>query len=249
MQGGNKGKVSIICVTKNADNYLERCLYSIFEQRYTNIEIIIMDGNSNDGTVDILKKWNHKISFWKSEPDGGLYDAMNKALDYISGDWVYFIGADDILLPEFSDFVENELINPYTIYYSNVFFKKEKHKGPLSDYLRVKNGGILHQSMIYPAIIFTKYKYRYDLKYKIAADVALNIRLNGNKKFKFLYKDYTIAVFNESGVSSMYRDKAFYEDLPKLALKNFGVLVWLRLQMRYLKYWLKKTRDDERIDL
>ncbi|MET0572762.1 MAG: glycosyltransferase, partial [Pedobacter agri] len=87
--------VTIIIVTFNADKTLQNCLNSIYEQKSDQLKIIVIDGGSTDHTVDILKKNNNKIFFWKSEKDAGIYDAMNKALEYLDTDWVYFLGADD----------------------------------------------------------------------------------------------------------------------------------------------------------
>jgi len=81
---------SIITVTYDAVEWLERTIQSVISQSYPNIEYIIIDGNSTDGTLDIIKKY-------LSEPDGGLYDAMNKGLNLATGDYVWFINAGDTL--------------------------------------------------------------------------------------------------------------------------------------------------------
>lgn len=87
--------ISIITVTYNAEKYLQNTINSIDKQTYQNIEYIIVDGNSSDGTVDIIKKNIKLISKWISEPDKGLYDAMNKGLNMASGEFVWFINAGD----------------------------------------------------------------------------------------------------------------------------------------------------------
>lgn len=94
-------KVSIILVTYNAAKTVEKTLQSIIAQTYKNIEFIVIDGDSTDGTKEILKKYEANIDTLISEPDKGIYDAMNKGLAYATGDYVYFIGGDDSLaLPE-----------------------------------------------------------------------------------------------------------------------------------------------------
>jgi glycosyltransferase involved in cell wall biosynthesis len=90
---------SIITVTYNAEKVLERTLKSVMEQVYPDIEHIIIDGSSTDGTVNLVKdyaKKNKKIR-WMSEPDQGLYDAMNKGLRAAAGDYVWFLNAGDVL--------------------------------------------------------------------------------------------------------------------------------------------------------
>lgn len=227
--------VSIICVTSNAVTWISECIDSIIQQQYTGIEIIVFDGASTDGTQDILEGYGDKIAFWKSEPDAGVYDAMNKALEYVRGQWVYFIGADDKLLPDFSSFVENELKNDQVIYYANVLWKGMKTKGRVSDYQQAKLG-IFHQSIIYPASVFKKYSY--NIKCKISADYALNLQLHGDKVFRFEYRDYVIAFFNDSGISSKGADQAFREDKTRLIMDNFGIRVRIRYFLKLVKHAL-----------
>ena len=86
---------SIITVTYNASRWIERTLQSIISQSHSGIELIIIDGNSTDGTQDIIRKYESKIAYWISEPDNGLYDAMNKGLAKATGDYVWFINAGD----------------------------------------------------------------------------------------------------------------------------------------------------------
>src|SRR5580693_3513958 len=97
------GRISIIIVTYNAAATLQVCLESIYSQSYKDLEIIVIDGQSTDGTVDILKQNTARLAYWKSEKDEGVYDAMNKGVKHLTGQWVYFLGADDELLPGFSE--------------------------------------------------------------------------------------------------------------------------------------------------
>lgn len=91
-------KISIITVTYNAAAVLEQAVRSVIGQDYSNIEYIIIDGESTDDTLDIIKKYEDEIAFWVSESDHGIYDAMNKGLAYATGDYIYYLGADDCLL-------------------------------------------------------------------------------------------------------------------------------------------------------
>lgn len=236
MNPRNNPKVSIVCVTRNAAKYIATCIDSILSQRYTNLELVIYDGASTDGTQQILESYGDKIAFWKSEPDTGIYDAMNKALTKITGEWVYFIGADDELLPEFSSFVEKELQDENLIYYTNVLYKGKKTKGEISPYEEAKHG-IFHQTIVYPSKVFRKYKY--NPKYKVVADFALNIQLHGDKDFKFVYRDYVIAKYNDTGLSSYCVDEEFWKDYTKLVMQNFEWGVKSRFLFKKLKAKLK----------
>lgn len=229
-----KDLISIICVTKNVEDYLERCLQSIFSQTYPHIQIIIIDGASTDNTINILKKWDSKIDIWISEKDNGIYDAMNKGISRVKGEWVYFIGADDYLYPEFSTFASNELKDNHTIYYSNVMYKGTERKGGVSDYQRLKKG-IYHQSIIYPAEVFKDYQY--STEYKISGDHFLNILLHSDPRYRFQYCDYTIVMFNSTGLSSeLGTDPNLVKILPLLAWRHFGFWVYLRYMIRHIKY-------------
>jgi hypothetical protein len=227
--------ISIIIVTYNAGKTLRKCLNSIFNQAYNTIEVLVIDGKSTDDTVKILQENANRIVHWVSEKDSGIYDAMNKGLKYMKGRWVYFLGADDELLSDFSA-MANELKDPHGIYYGNVFADGEKRSGELSPYQLAKVG-IYHQTMIYPKQVFDRYSF--DTKYMISADFAFNIRCYKDKDFHFIYKDYVIALFNHTGISGTKIDEHFARDKPALILKNFGFKIWLRYIFRVLKSKVK----------
>lgn len=223
--------ISIILVTYNADKYLQRCLDSIYAQNYPYIEIIVMDGASTDNTVQILGQNSARLAFWKSEKDNGIYDAMNKALGHVEGAWVYFVGADDVLTPAFSSLAE-ELKDPHSIYYGSVVKSGKKYLGELSAYRQAKTG-INHQAIIYPASFFDE--RRYDTRYVISADHVLNMGCNRMQDYRFTFKDYDIAIFNDTGISSLQKDMVFEKEKSRLILQYFGLSVYLRFQFRKIK--------------
>lgn len=92
-------KISIVTVSYNAAKTIEQTIQSVVCQKYDNIEYIIIDGGSTDGTVDIIKKYEDKIAYWVSEPDNGMYDALVKGFQHISGDICAYINADDFYQP------------------------------------------------------------------------------------------------------------------------------------------------------
>lgn len=228
---GYTGRVTVIIVTYNAAATLQKSLDSVYMQSYPDIELIVIDGNSNDTTKDILIANNDKIDYWKSEPDCGIYDAMTKALKRATGNWIYFLGADDDLLPDFSNMVK-ELKHPNTIYYGSVHTRGLKPLGEVSDYYLAKHG-IIQQSIVYPKVVFEKYSY--NLKYRSSADFALNMQCFGDKNLKFVHLNYVIANFSHDGVSGQSRDMVFEKDKPTLILKNFGIKFWFRFLLRRLR--------------
>jgi glycosyltransferase involved in cell wall biosynthesis len=226
--------ISIIIVTFNAATTLQRCLDSIYRQRNIVAEIIIIDGNSTDATVDIIKANTEYLYYWESNKDNGIYDAMNKALKHIKSKWVYFIGADDELYDDFSNFVL-ELADNTCIYYANVITRGIKRSGELTAYQQAKDG-IFHQAMIYPKSVFEKFNY--NLRYRIFADYELNMRCF--KHYNFLYKDYIIAHFNHTGSSGFIEDIQFKKDKSSLIYRNFGLIIWLRYIFKQMKEKFRK---------
>ncbi|QNK62659.1 glycosyltransferase [Pedobacter sp. PAMC26386] len=231
-------KVSIIIVTYNAANDLQNCLDSIKEQITTPLEVIVVDGASKDDTVKIIQENSDIITKWISEKDNGIYHAMNKALKLISGKWVYFLGADDTILPAFSEMIQ-ELKDNHTIYYGTVLAKGTQYLGYLSAYNQAKTG-ICHQSMIYPARVFEKYSF--DEKYRISADHHLNMKCWADPALKVQYLDCTIANFNHTGISSLQKDPLFEKDKAFLILKYFGLPIFFRFIFRELKWKIHNSR-------
>ena len=88
---------SIITITYNAVRLVEQTLLNVLSQSYPNIEYIVIDGGSTDGTADIIRRYESGLAYWVSEPDKGIYDAMNKGLQKATGDYVWFINAGDTL--------------------------------------------------------------------------------------------------------------------------------------------------------
>lgn len=225
-------KISIITVTLNAARYLERCIESILAYKNLNIEFIIWDGGSVDGTIDIIKKYEKHITFWKSEKDAGVYDAMNKAVKVATGDWIYFLGADDALL-EGAELIVKKFEDRNTIYYGDISYSGQRMIREAYDSYRLANENICHQAIFYPRDVFDLYKY--DLKYPVAADWLLNMKLWSNKRFKFEYHPFIIADFSDSGISSMNRDIKFYEDQLSILRKFMGLRIYARMWFKTIK--------------
>ena len=116
--------ITVIIAVLNGVTNLQRCIDSVSDQIYPHWEIIVIDGGSSDGTIDILTANSQKIAYWESEADSGIYHAWNKGLSHANGDWICFLGADDYLWGEnvLADFVPH-LIRAYPshrVVYGNV---------------------------------------------------------------------------------------------------------------------------------
>lgn len=224
--------VSIIIVTYNAENYLRACLTSIATQAYPALEVAVIDGASTDGTVEIIRDFPEVVNFWISEPDGGIYEAMTKGLNHIKGQWVYFLGADDEVLPGFSELLFCGLKDRRIIYYGHALINGGKDKGQLSKYDFTKMN-ICQQAIVYPRDVFEKYSY--NAKYRLFADYYLNIVCLTDGFFSFQFLNFVVAKYNHTGISSTQVDEAFKRDESGIILRRFGFFIWFRYKFRKIK--------------
>lgn len=226
-----KPLISIITVVLNGAATLERAIKSVVDGEFTNYEYIIIDGGSTDGSIEIIKRYESKLTFWISEHDEGTYDAMNKAVALARGKWAYFLGADDYLLDGFKT-VANYLKDEKTIYYGNVYRPAidRIYDGKFSAYkLACRN--ICHQSIFYPRYVFDKYAY--DLKHPVFADYALNLRCFADVEIGFEYMPATIAVFSDQGgLSSIQVSTAFERDKLSLIKDSFPFWIYVLIFIR-----------------
>lgn len=209
---GTSPKVSIVCVTFNAANTFTELLKSISKYKTANTEFIVVDGNSTDDTLRIINENEEIIDFWISEPDNGIYDAMNKSIQYVKGQWIIFLGADDLLAEGFTAMVD-ELQDPKTIYYGNVIYYGKEFSKVYDDYYLTKLN-ICHQGIFYPKAVFDKYNY--DTRYKVYADYHLNLRCWKDPDFQFVHANHLIASFPEGGFSTHTKDLLFESERDQL---------------------------------
>lgn len=204
----NCPKISIITVSYNSAKTIEQTILSVINQSYKNIEYIIIDGGSTDGTVDIIKKYADKIAYWVSESDEGIYHAMNKGIDIASGDYIYFLGSDDWLASDFVlvFMVDILILEKVDVLVGNVFTVDEKYNIQYKSNVKFDEHDlnaayrIPHQGCFIDSKVIKQYKF--DLSYKIAADYNLFLKLYFDKTKVFKYVDYAVAFYSNDGYSS-----------------------------------------------
>jgi glycosyltransferase involved in cell wall biosynthesis len=228
--------ISVVTVCYNAAHTLEQCIHSVSDQDCKSIEHIVIDGKSSDRTLDILQAHDKKIAYWLSEQDKGIYNAMNKALQHIKGQWVIFLGADDELLPGFS-LMPSYLKDDHTLYYSRVLYDQVPVGREIDGYFLAKNN-ICHQSIFYPKAVFEK--YRFDEKYRLYADHYLNMQCWSDPDFAWQYCDVLTARFALDGASAQQQDPAFAADKVRLIKKHFGQAAYWRYRFKELKSAIKR---------
>jgi len=199
-------KISVITVVFNAAKTLKTTIDSVLAQTNKNHELIIVDGGSTDGTLEILKNTRAENLFWISEPDKGIYDAMNKGIKKATGEWILFLGADDTFYDPYvlENVFSKSNYESIDFIYGNV--KSEAYKGLYDgefNYEKLLKKNISHQSIFYRKNIFEKMG-TYNLKYKTHADWDFNLRCFENKELQVKYVDIVIAEFGKGGLSSNY---------------------------------------------
>lgn len=234
--------ISIITVVFNGAAFLEKALNSVFGQDFKNIEYIVIDGGSTDESIEIIEKYSSRLKYWVSEPDEGIYHAMNKGLKVAKGQWIYFLGSDDWMyncLAEVAKYLKDENV----IYYGDVYRTKlqRKYDGKFSTY-KLAYRNICQQSIFYPIKLWSKHSF--NLKYRIFADYEFNIRCYTDSVNKFEHIPITISCYNDyDGLSCRGQDVEFEKDRLNIVKDNFSVLifrlVWLRTKIIEILTWMK----------
>jgi glycosyltransferase involved in cell wall biosynthesis len=220
-----KPLISIITVTYNCRNLLERTIKSVLKLSYDNIEFIIVDGGSTDGTLNIIKKYDNFINYWISQKDRGIYHAMNKGSTYANGDALFFLNAGDKLNNrEFTKLIkpleklfflyEDNFVlcgtNVYTTDYPG--FKILK-----SNFIPILGRLPSHQSMLIPRKL--QLQNMYDENFPISADKDFKLKIY-LKKVKYIFKNYMVCLILPEGKSQYMKN---HIDLKIRTLEIFSI--------------------------
>ena len=203
----NKPKITIVTVSYNAEAFVEHTIRSVAAQTYSNIEYIVVDGASTDGTLDIIKKHESEITKWISEPDRGISDAMNKGWQMAAGDFVLFIHADDYLIDDSTiEDAAQHLLGGYDIYAFGIYFSRwwrggqRLRKQPRGfTWLMNLKYGVCHQGAFCRRELFEEIG-QFDTNLKIAMDYDFFMRAyRRGKSLKVVHK--VVSVMRDTGVS------------------------------------------------
>jgi glycosyltransferase involved in cell wall biosynthesis len=207
---------SIITPTYNCGPKIVRTINSVLSQDNDLYEYIVIDGDSSDGTQSEIESFGDRIRF-VSEPDRGVYDAMNKGIEMARGKYIYFLGAGDTLRANVLRNLARVIPDGELAFiYGNVYWVDEAFiYGGEFDKLRLETFNICHQAIFYERAIFDVIG-RFELDYKILADYVFNIKCFGNDKIQKTYLDYVVANFEGGGLSAQQKDIALTNALPRL---------------------------------
>ena len=248
-------KISIILATYNAGKYLESALQSIIQQNYTCLEIIIIDGKSQDDTMSIINKYQKNISFWKSEADEGIYDAWNKGIEISTGEWIIFLGSDDVLLPDslisYSNFInslnaEVDIISSKMLYtdknmkpYRTMGWEWEWPKSQLE--MTIAHTGALHSKKLFERV------GKFNTNYKIVGDYELLLRAGKNLRAAFLNK--VTVMYRDGGVSDSYAAILESYRASRTTGKSPLIRSLLYSSLVFIKYSVRKSLQMANINV
>jgi glycosyltransferase involved in cell wall biosynthesis len=235
-------KISIITVVFNGELFIERTILSVINQTYENIEYIIIDGASKDSTLQIIKKYSDKIATLISEPDKGLYDAMNKGIHLATGDYIAFMNAGDMYFEYntismvFQNWNDEDFLYGDTMLVDekNEFYPYHKTKPKQSEMNCncFQNGMVIcHQSMFIKRTIVPLYNLKSVIK--VACDLDWVIRATKECK-SFKDSNVYIAKFLMGGVSNKNKFRVVLIERPLLIVKYFGLWAVLKLFIKMI---------------
>lgn len=246
-------KLSVITVVYNGVQDIERTMLSVFNQTYPNIEYILIDGGSTDGTLEIIKKYKHHIAKLISQKDQGIYDAMNKGLALASGDYLLFMNSgDEIYAPDtvkqiFSTRPDADIYYGETEMYSQdqQAFGKRRHQIPEHfTWKSFRYGMSISHQAIYIRRSITQ---PYDLAYQLSADIDWIIQATKKAKLTVNTKQY-VAKYQMGGLSKKRHFQSLKERF-QIFVKHYGLIPTLInhgiIAIRWLIYWIRhgKTND------
>jgi len=238
----NMPKISIITICLNSEKTIEHTIQSIINQKYLNLEYLIIDGGSTDETLKIIEKYQHDIDYFVSEKDKGISDAFNKGIEKANGDLIGIVSADDYL-PEGSletiaeTWKDNQDVD--VIYGNSIVFglgsKKRFVVKPDKDFRAIwKRQPLKHSAMYITRKAYLKFG-KYDIKYHLAMDYELTLRyyLEGAR---FIYIDKVVGAFRVGGINNQYFMKTIAE------VRDISIYHGYSQTKAYLWFFIKSIR-------
>lgn len=234
-------KISIITVCKNAENTIDKTIQSVINQSYSNIEYIIIDGASKDATLQVIERYKENISRLISEPDNGLYDAMNKGIAEATGEFLYFLNSDDILIHE--NVIDNAVkrlknLQEDIIYGNVLFINKKTGSGYLFQKEKLDKFFFYKKSLAHPSIFFRRSAFdkfgKFNTNFKIVSDYEwlLKAFIRG---LSFKHINIIVAVFYIGGLSSNPKyNLLHFSERNKVINEYFSYLEKIKFNIKLL---------------
>lgn len=235
-------KLSVIIPTYNSAEKLVITLNSLKQLCNQQVEILVIDGASTDNTSQVCKQYSQYITYFVSEKDDGIYDAMNKGIQLSHGEYLYFIGAGDEFL-----LCHNEVIRYLDgnadFIYGNCFFKVKKiiYNGKYTQW-KIANSNICHQAIFYNRNLF-KIFGSYNTNYRYLADWWMNIQCFADRNVSKKYINVIVANYEEGGFSHNPKETTFFKERDNYIYEHYdkyvAFLVFIRRKLAVLYRMLK----------
>lgn len=236
---------SIVTVSYNCADAIRKTLESVVGQDCADKEYIIIDGGSTDGTADIIREYEEHLTYWCSEPDGGIYQGMNKGIARAQGQWIIFMNAGDVfadehVLSQVASFLDEE---KYDILYGDILTEKkgELHRKIAAEPCNKQRMYFCHQAAFVQTRLLKQMPF--DTRFQMSADFYFfkYCYLSG---YKFRHIPVTIALYDSHGVSNRQRLKGLYENIRviKELDKGWDKIRFL-LKLYYVIYWIKLRKS------
>lgn len=200
-------KISIITINYNDREGLLQTIGSVVGQTWQDFEFLVIDGGSTDGGKEVLEQYKSQIDYCVSEPDKGVYNAMNKGIRAATGEFIIFLNSGDLLYKtDVLERVQALITNEYGIYYGDVIIKKpnserHKHYPRKLSFSYFYTGALCHQSCFIQRSLFEEYFY-YNEDYKIYSDGEFFIYTICAKNVPYKHLGMTISIYDFTGISS-----------------------------------------------
>ena len=233
--------LTIITVVLNGEKYIEQTIDSVFNQRYKNIEYIIIDGGSTDNTLNIIEKYSNKLDYWQSEKDQGLYFAMNKGISLAKGELIGILNADDYYSEDATTYVIDAYIKTQAdVLHGDILLITDKASERMKpDIHKMKE----QPSIFHPTCFVKKTVYddigAFNTRYKISADYDFLLRCLTHN-FSFYYIPYVLTNFRVGGMSASCASNIEGYQIMKFHQTGFHIAVMWRGIKCYVKTFIKK---------
>lgn len=234
-----KPKISIITISFNSENTIERTIKSVINQKYDNLEYIVIDGGSSDNTVNIIKEYSDHITKWVSEKDEGISDAFNKGICFATGEIIGIINSDDGLEPGALNMLASRYEPDVDVYRGNIFFWNEETNKKIRETpsMKFNYSGLglrfCHQGTFVSRKAYKSYGvFNKDYKYNMDYDLLIRFQNHGAK---FKYIDFDMAYFTMKGITFSEFTKSQREEWEKIIVTNGGTTLDI-LKYRIVKY-------------
>ena len=203
---------AIITVVRNGENVIARCVESVLNQTFQDFEYIVIDGNSTDSTLSVIRKFRHKNYSYISEADLGLYDAMNKGISMAKGRWIGILNSDDMYYEDTLEVVNKKfLTHPEAIVYGEIEIQNSKCLTLRVLPEQIKNQMIPHPASFVPTELYKRFGV-FNLKFKVAADYELFARFV-KAGAELIYVNQTLVKFQPGGFSQKHKVRSIFETI------------------------------------